>query len=115
MPAWIGETVQRWRSQYDVAVATRLQLTADGNADSGTAEAPRAGFDEGEQIERVEKFLRSIGLTQGFAPLVLFSWSRLRQSQQPAPLGLRLWGLFRKARRPEWPGFCSDGQPPGGA
>ena len=72
MPAWIGETVKRWRSQYDVAVATRLQLTADGNADSGTAEAPRAGFDEGEQIERVEKFLRSIGLTQDFAPLVLF-------------------------------------------
>ena len=72
MPAWIGETVKRWRSQYDVAVATRLQLTADGNADSGTAGAPRAGVDGGEQIERVEKFLRSIGLTQDFAPLVLF-------------------------------------------
>ena len=72
MPAWMGATARRWRAQFDGTLATQLQLTADPAAPPATADAPRAGFDLGEQVDRVESFLRSIGLTDGFAPLVLF-------------------------------------------
>lgn len=71
-PAWIGDAVRRWRVQYERPVATRLQLTAETAAVPASADAPRDGFDDQEQVDRVENFLRSIGLTQNFAPLVLF-------------------------------------------
>ena len=71
-PAWIGDAARRWRGQNERPVATRLQLTAEAASAPASADNPRDGFDDNEQIDRVERFLRSIGLTQGFAPLVLF-------------------------------------------
>jgi uncharacterized protein YbcC (UPF0753/DUF2309 family) len=69
-PRWFGETVRRWREQYDGRVATRLVLTAE-QAVAATPEQPQLGLTDAEQIERVENFLRMIGLSANFAPLVL--------------------------------------------
>ncbi len=69
-PAVFGETLQRWRERYDERVKTEVALTATVAADA-TPELPQLGFTDAEQIERVEGFLRMIGLTSGFAPLVL--------------------------------------------
>lgn len=70
VPGWFGETARRWREQYEGRVSTRLGLTAEQPV-AATPEQPQLGLTDAEQIERVEAFLRMIGLTAGFAPLVL--------------------------------------------
>jgi hypothetical protein len=69
-PRWAGESARRWREWHDGRVPTRLALTAE-QAVAATPEQPQAGLTDGEQVDRVEAFLRMIGLTNGFAPLVL--------------------------------------------
>ena len=75
-PGWFGQTLHRWRRQHDGRVPTELGLTAElaqsaQPAGPATPEQPQAGFTDGEQVDRVAAFLRSIGLTGNFAPLVL--------------------------------------------
>jgi uncharacterized protein YbcC (UPF0753/DUF2309 family) len=70
VPRWFGETARRWREQYDGRVPTRLILTAEHEI-AATPEKPQAGLSTAEQIQRVEAFLRTIGLTSNFSPLVL--------------------------------------------
>lgn len=65
-PGWFGETLRRWRQQHDGQVASALALTA-----SATEGGVQSGFSDEEQVERVAAFLRMIGLTDNFAPLVL--------------------------------------------
>jgi len=69
-PGWFGKAVRRWRERGD-SPASRLHLTAEAGAAPASAATPRAGFSDAEQVDRVAAFLRSIGLTDGFAPLVL--------------------------------------------
>ncbi len=69
-PGWFGETARRWREKYDGRVATRLGLTAD-RASPATPDEPQLGLTDGEQVACVDAFLRMIGLTSNFAPLVL--------------------------------------------
>lgn len=69
-PGWAGRSARRWREKFDGRLPTRLALNAT-DAQPGTPEAPRAGFTDDEQVERVAAFLRMIGLTENFAPLVL--------------------------------------------
>ena len=72
-PGRLGELLQRCRQRFDKPLPGTLQLTADGDEASrnATADNPRQGFSEDEQVARVAGFLRSIGLTEGFAPLVV--------------------------------------------
>ena len=70
-PGWFGQAVQRWRTQFDGRVATRLQLTAESACAEATPETPQTGFTDDEQAARVGNFLHMIGLTSDFAPLVL--------------------------------------------
>jgi uncharacterized protein YbcC (UPF0753/DUF2309 family) len=58
---------------FDPSVPGALALTADPAeaARTASADAPRVGFSELEQVERVNGFLRAIGLTANFAPLVV--------------------------------------------
>ncbi|MGR9116258.1 MAG: DUF2309 domain-containing protein [Gammaproteobacteria bacterium] len=52
------------------SVATELALTSDDLDSEATPEHPKAGFTEAEQTDRVAQFLRTIGLTDGFARIV---------------------------------------------
>ena len=69
-PAWFGERLRRWREQFDGPVSSQLLVTAP-EKQSATPHAPQLGWTDDEQAERVEAFLRTIGLTRRFAPLVL--------------------------------------------
>jgi len=71
-PGWFAETLARWHRQHEGAVPTALALTTPGDApDVPSPAQPQSGFKDAEQIEHVAAFLRTIGLTEGFAPLVL--------------------------------------------
>ena len=70
-PGWFGQAVRRWREQFDGHVTSRLQLTASSASPLATPANPQSGFTDDEQAVRVEAFLRMIGLTTNFAPLVL--------------------------------------------
>ena len=72
-PGRLGALLERCRQSFDKPLPGTLQLTADGDEASraASAENPRQGFSEDEQVLRVAGFLRSIGLTEGFAPLLV--------------------------------------------
>lgn len=72
-PARFGSLLQRQRDAFDQPLPGVLRLTAAAAEASRVASAdqPRLGFSEDEQLARVGGFLRSIGLTDHFAPLVV--------------------------------------------
>lgn len=72
-PLASGRLAARLRDEFEGHIPTRLALTAEH--DSGiepTPDSPRQGFTDGEQLQRVALFLQNLGLTSGFAPLVVF-------------------------------------------
>ena len=70
-PGGLGRLRQRLAAQVDIPVATELALTAASDAPPATPEAPRPGFTDAEQADRVAAFLAALGLVDGFAPLVV--------------------------------------------
>lgn len=68
-PAWLGELLRRRREAFDRPLATQAAISGDRQAP--LAASARAGFSDDEQAERVAGFLRTLGLTQHFAPLVV--------------------------------------------
>lgn len=66
-PDWLARASRRWRLAFEGRLATELALTATGEP----TDRVQQGFTDVEQLDRVEGFLRTIGLTEGFAPLVL--------------------------------------------
>ncbi|MDP1653788.1 MAG: DUF2309 domain-containing protein [Rhodocyclaceae bacterium] len=71
LPGRFGDRMAAWRAGFDVPVATRLDFIAPNDAGPATPQAPRDGFTDAEQAERVGNFLIALGLTHSFAPLVV--------------------------------------------
>lgn len=69
-PAALARRAAALRAAIDGRVATGLRYTALADTPA-SPDAPRAGYTETEQAERVQAFLTAIGLTRGFAPLVV--------------------------------------------
>lgn len=69
-PGALGNWLGGMRTLVEGRVSTRLRFTALEDSPA-TPQAPRAGFTDAEQADRVQGFLRGIGLTSGFAPLVV--------------------------------------------
>ncbi|EIC29728.1 MULTISPECIES: DUF2309 domain-containing protein [Methylomicrobium] len=67
LPGFRFRFKQRLSRALDPEMPTALRFT--GTADSATAQ-PKIGFGDAEQADRIENLLRTLGLTQGFAPLV---------------------------------------------
>ncbi|MBF0339908.1 MAG: DUF2309 domain-containing protein [Magnetococcales bacterium] len=69
-PGEWGRVVRNLRSRLDPGVPTIVTLTAPEPAPPATPDHPRVGFTLDEQAGRVAGFLKTIGLTSGFAPVV---------------------------------------------
>jgi len=73
-PGLVLRFSERLRDQFDLPITTDIRITANNIQPSNTKaspENPRHGFTDEEQADRVEGFLRTIGLAQGFAQLVV--------------------------------------------
>ncbi|MBF0159038.1 MAG: DUF2309 domain-containing protein [Magnetococcales bacterium] len=70
-PQLTGQWVDRYRNRYLLSLPTRLVFKAADDAPPATAEQPRLGLTDEEQADRVERLLRTIGLTDRWAPLVV--------------------------------------------
>ena len=69
-PTWQRQLEQRWQQALVPAVATQLHFTAN-DAAPATPEQPRLGFSDQEQADRLTNFLKTTGLSYGFAPIVI--------------------------------------------
>lgn len=69
-PRHFGTWVQNRRDRIDLPVDTFVQINAQSN-EPATSDNPRLGFTDEEQADRVENFLRTIGLVSGHAPFVI--------------------------------------------
>lgn len=58
------------RQNIEKSVPTELLFTAPDTETTPTPEAPQLGFTNKEQADRLTGFMRSTGLTYGFAPIV---------------------------------------------
>ena len=70
-PLAFGVRVLSLRNRFDSVVPTELAVTAEADAFEPTPEHPRIGFNEDEQLDRIEALLRNIGLIDRFSPLVV--------------------------------------------
>lgn len=70
-PGRFGRLAVALREGFDLPVATRLDHNAPNDAGPATPAAPRHGFTDAEQAERIGNFLTALGLTRDFAPLVV--------------------------------------------
>jgi uncharacterized protein YbcC (UPF0753/DUF2309 family) len=63
--------LQVWlRTSFEKRLVTRINFSAPNKSPKATQQAPRKGFTDIEQADRVETLLRAIGLTKGFSHLV---------------------------------------------
>ncbi|MCA1803771.1 MAG: DUF2309 domain-containing protein [Xanthomonadaceae bacterium] len=69
-PVAFGHRLARLRERFDVLVPTEVAIEAR-EARPATPEHPRLGFTTPEQADRVEGFLRTVGLADELAPLVV--------------------------------------------
>jgi uncharacterized protein YbcC (UPF0753/DUF2309 family) len=70
MPRIQGSLREHMQEYFDMPVRTDVQINAQSDIPA-TVQKPREGFTDIEQADVVEKLLKIIGLTKGFAPLVV--------------------------------------------
>lgn len=71
LPLRFGHWVQRLRRQVDKQVPTKIVFMAEQVDSERSSQRNQLGFSDAEQVEKVGGFLRTVGLTDGFAPLVV--------------------------------------------
>ena len=70
-PLTAGRWSERLQIRFDASVPTEVAVSTEHPDQEATAEHPRLGFTDSEQADRVQGFLRNIGLQKDFAPLVV--------------------------------------------
>ncbi len=70
-PLPAGRWSERLRTRFDGSVPTAVSVSTEHPEQDATPEHPRPGFTDNEQADRVQGFLRNVGLQQDFAPLVV--------------------------------------------
>jgi uncharacterized protein YbcC (UPF0753/DUF2309 family) len=71
LPLGFGQWVKSLRHSVDVPIPTKLEFIALQADSERSGQHNQMGFTDEEQADKVGDFLRMIGLTDGFAPLVV--------------------------------------------
>ncbi len=82
-PAGFARLTRALRLAVEPQPATGIAFTAPNDSPPATVEAPRLGYTDAEQAERVAALLSSSGLTDGFAPLVVILGHGSRNQNNP--------------------------------
>ncbi|MEY4719465.1 MAG: hypothetical protein RL563_2083 [Pseudomonadota bacterium] len=69
-PSWIRQLEQRWQQILVPSVSTQLQFSTT-DSDPETQEPLHLGFSDEEQADRLTNFLKTTGLSDGFAPIIV--------------------------------------------
>jgi uncharacterized protein YbcC (UPF0753/DUF2309 family) len=83
MPLRSGRWTERLRAAFELRVPTDIGINAAHPEQPATPERPRDGFTDEEQAERVQGFLRTIGLQRDFAPLLVMMGHGSRSQNNP--------------------------------
>ncbi|MCW8909044.1 MAG: DUF2309 domain-containing protein [Gammaproteobacteria bacterium] len=67
----MGRMLENLRNIFDLAVKTHVSINAKDTTQQASVENPQQGFTDNEQADRVENFLRTIGLTSQFSNFVI--------------------------------------------
>ena len=70
LPKYVLAVNNKLRRSIEKPVPTRLDFTAPASDIAATIENPRTGFTDEEQAEKLAVFMRTTGLSYGFAPIV---------------------------------------------
>ena len=70
-PRSTGRWTEALRTSFDIKIPTEITVTTTQPQTPATPEQPRIGFTDEEQADRVQGFLKTIGLQNTFAPLVM--------------------------------------------
>ena len=82
-PSGFSRLTRALRLSIEPQVETGIAFTAPNDSPPATIEAPRLGYTDAEQAERVHALLVSTGLTRGFAPLVVILGHGSRNQNNP--------------------------------
>ncbi len=83
IPKAFGESLQRVKFWLVPSVCTEIEFTAPNESPEASIESPRVGFTDIEQADRVEAFLRSTSMIEGFSPLVAIIGHGSRNQNNP--------------------------------
>ncbi|MEW7998961.1 MAG: DUF2309 domain-containing protein [Candidatus Thiodiazotropha endolucinida] len=82
-PRPFGRLLSYLRQGIEKQVTTRIEYSAPNDSPEATIESPRPGFTDTEQADRVQAMLKSMGLLNGFAPLVTIIGHGSRNQNNP--------------------------------
>ncbi|MCG8069103.1 MAG: DUF2309 domain-containing protein [Candidatus Thiodiazotropha taylori] len=82
-PGLFGHFQQKLKSGFEKSLQTRIDFTAPNESPEATLQAPRLGFTDAEQADRVQTLLKATGLTSGFSPLVMILGHGSRNQNNP--------------------------------
>jgi len=83
LPLKSEELMHKLSNNFEPPVPTTLELNAVDDECEATIENNRNGFTDKEQADRVQNFLKTIGLIKGFAPLVVMMGHGATTSNNP--------------------------------
>ncbi|MDX2503582.1 MAG: DUF2309 domain-containing protein [Gammaproteobacteria bacterium] len=70
-PRQTGELAESLRDQFDLLVPSKVAVNCDHPKQEPTPEDQQLGYSDSEQADKVEGFLRMIGLINGFSPFIV--------------------------------------------
>ena len=71
LPRQTGELAESLRDKFDLSIATEVSVNCQHEKETPKPGDEQIGFTDLEQADRIEGFLRNIGLVNGFAPFIV--------------------------------------------
>ena len=70
-PRLTGELAETARDKFDLPVPTKVAVNCEHPKDNPTWDDQQTGYTDTEQADKIEAFLRMIGLVNGFSPFIV--------------------------------------------